>query len=863
VTLTDNGNGTATLTGTPTNNQVGDHPVALQVSDGVELASQPFTITVVNINDAPVLVQPVDQTSAKGDAISLQLSASDVDAGDILSYSAPGLPGGLSVDPASGLISGTVSGTTGVFPVTAEVNDGHGGTSSKTFNWTVTEPIQTLTVNKVGNGTVTPDKLPPYYLNDVVTLTAAADAGWTFSGWTDCTGTGNTCTVTMDSNKAVTATFTQDEYTLTIDVVGNGTVTRVPDQATYHYGEVVTLTAAPEEGWILDYWSENIVDGNVTIHDNTTVTATFKATVQVPLLNVPSGAMSSWDKAFHWTGIAEADFYQLEVYDASDVLLYGQWYTSGICSGLDCAVSPAETQNLANGDYKWRVKTYGASGYGPWTAFQNFTLNIVDVPNVTLVSPAGLVDSWDKAFHWTGLSGADYYHLEVYDASDTLIFGQWFTTNICSGLDCGVSPAETKNLANGDYKWRVQTYGSTGYTPWTAYQNFTLNLATLNLLAPSGRMDSWDKAFRWTGVAGADYYHLEVYDASDVLLYGQWYTSGICSGLDCGVSPAETQNLANGDYKWRVQTYGASGYGPWSTFKDFTLNVIVLGSPSGTLSSWDKMFHWTGLSGADYYHLEVYDASDVLLYEQWYGNGICSGLDCAVSPAETQNLGSGEYKWRLQAYGASGYSSWTAFQTFQLNLAKVELQSPSGTMTSWDKAFHWTGLSSADFYQVQIYDANDVQVFGQWYTSGICSGLDCAVSPAETQNLANGDYKWRVQSYGSTGYTPWTDYQTFTLNLASVDLLAPAETLDSWNNTFHWTGLSGADYYHLEVRDASSDAVVHDQWFTTSICSGLDCAVSPAETQNLVNGEYKWRVQTYGATGYTPWTDFQTFTLNR
>ena len=73
---------------------MGDHPVELQVSDAHELASQPFTITVVNVNDAPVLAQPADQNNAQGDVVSLQLSASDVDAGDTLTYSATGLPGG-------------------------------------------------------------------------------------------------------------------------------------------------------------------------------------------------------------------------------------------------------------------------------------------------------------------------------------------------------------------------------------------------------------------------------------------------------------------------------------------------------------------------------------------------------------------------------------------------------------------------------------------------------------------------------------------------------------------------------------------------------------------------------------------------
>ena len=46
LTLTDNGDGTATLTGIPTQTDTGDHPVVLQVSDGAATTTQPFTITV-------------------------------------------------------------------------------------------------------------------------------------------------------------------------------------------------------------------------------------------------------------------------------------------------------------------------------------------------------------------------------------------------------------------------------------------------------------------------------------------------------------------------------------------------------------------------------------------------------------------------------------------------------------------------------------------------------------------------------------------------------------------------------------------------------------------------------------------------
>ena len=54
-TFTDNGNGTATLTGTPTNANLGLNNVTLQVTDlaGVTI-DQAFVINVDNTNDAPV-----------------------------------------------------------------------------------------------------------------------------------------------------------------------------------------------------------------------------------------------------------------------------------------------------------------------------------------------------------------------------------------------------------------------------------------------------------------------------------------------------------------------------------------------------------------------------------------------------------------------------------------------------------------------------------------------------------------------------------------------------------------------------------------------------------------------------------------
>lgn len=100
-------------------------------------ASQSFSWTVTEPigNLAPVLSGIADQISQAGDAISLQVEASDPD-GDVLTFSASGLPDGLSLNATSGLISGAPS-SAAASTVTVTIADTEGLTDSKVFEWRV------------------------------------------------------------------------------------------------------------------------------------------------------------------------------------------------------------------------------------------------------------------------------------------------------------------------------------------------------------------------------------------------------------------------------------------------------------------------------------------------------------------------------------------------------------------------------------------------------------------------------------------------------------------------------------------------------------------------------------------------------
>jgi putative Ig domain-containing protein len=85
------------------------------------------TVTVTN---------PGSQTGTVGVAKSLQISASDSAPGQTLTYSATGLPAGMSINAATGLISGTPT-TASTYSTTVLVKDTTNAAGSTTFSWTI------------------------------------------------------------------------------------------------------------------------------------------------------------------------------------------------------------------------------------------------------------------------------------------------------------------------------------------------------------------------------------------------------------------------------------------------------------------------------------------------------------------------------------------------------------------------------------------------------------------------------------------------------------------------------------------------------------------------------------------------------
>ena len=104
-------------------------------ASGAYTAEQKAFFPPSTANIPPTLGALTNQSSVTGNPATLGLIGSDVN-GDVLTYSATGLPPGLTVNTANGIISGTPT-TAGSFSVAAQVSDGRGGTASVSFTWTI------------------------------------------------------------------------------------------------------------------------------------------------------------------------------------------------------------------------------------------------------------------------------------------------------------------------------------------------------------------------------------------------------------------------------------------------------------------------------------------------------------------------------------------------------------------------------------------------------------------------------------------------------------------------------------------------------------------------------------------------------
>ncbi|MGO9197050.1 MAG: beta strand repeat-containing protein [Acidimicrobiales bacterium] len=423
LTFSDNGDGTATLAGTPAAGTGGSYSFAIRAANGISPdAIQNFTLTV---NEAPSITSAATATFSTGAGGTFTVETSGFPGGRtlVISDGDASLPGGVSFgDNGDGTatLSGTpAAGTGGAYPFTITVSNGISPDAVQDFTLTVDQApaitsgaSTTFTVGTAGNFMVTTTGYPASALSESgalptgVSFADDGDGTATLSG-TPAAGTGGTYSFTITASNGVGSDATQD-FTLTVDqapaitssasttftvgMAGNFMVTTTgyPTSALSESGDLPSGVSFADDGNGTATLSGTPAPGTGGTY-SLTITASngvgSDATQDFTLTVDQAAAITSASGATFTVGTAGNFMVTTTGYPASALSESG-----ALPTGVSFADNGDGTATLAGtpaggrgGTYAFTVNASNGVGSG---ATQDFTLTVDQAPAVTSASGA-------------------------------------------------------------------------------------------------------------------------------------------------------------------------------------------------------------------------------------------------------------------------------------------------------------------------------------------------------------------------------------------------------------------------------------------------------------------------------------------
>jgi hypothetical protein len=284
LTFTDNGNGTATLAGTPTG-PGGSFSLSITANNGVSPnATQTLTVTV---GAPPSFTSSASASFSVGHAGTFQIATSGSPAVSSITEAGT-LPAGLTfVDNGDGTatLAGTPTGPAGSFPVSLTASNGISPNASQTLTITVNQaPAITsantaqFTVGSAGSFAVTSTGSPAATLTETGTLPAGltftdnGDGTATLAGTP--TGPGGSFSLSITANNGVSPNATQ---TLTVTVASAPSITSAAS-TTFSVGTAGSFTVTTTGSPVPTITENGALPAGLTFVDNGDGTATLSGT---------------------------------------------------------------------------------------------------------------------------------------------------------------------------------------------------------------------------------------------------------------------------------------------------------------------------------------------------------------------------------------------------------------------------------------------------------------------------------------------------------------------------------------------------------------------------------------------------------
>ncbi len=476
----------------------------------------------------------------------------------------------------------------------------------------------------------------------------------------------------------------------------------------------------------------------------------FKLANRITSMNPASGSSTTdITPEFSWTAVAGATRYEIQIADSAADLEISPTVDDKNVSGT--SYTPTALTNLQM--YHWRVRAVDGEGQaGAWSGTQTLNINFDTVSGLNPANGSSTTDITPE-FSWTAVAGAAKYEIQIADSAADLEINPTVDDKNVPGTS--YTPTALTNKQT--HHWRVRAVDGDGQPgAWSGTQTLNVNFDTVSGLDPTDGSSTTDTTptFRWTAVAGADKYQIQIADSAANL-------AGSSTVDAPGASYTPTTALTNLlTHHWRVRAVDSEGQpGAWSGSSSLQVEIGAVSglNPTDGSSTTDitPEFSWSAVAGATRYEIQIADSEANLEINPTVDDKNVSGA--SYTPTALTNLQM--YHWRVRAVDGEGQAgAWSGTQTLNINFDTVSGLNPANGSSTTDitPEFGWTAVAGADKYEIQIADSESalegspaVAVSDTSYTS----------TTALTNLLT---YHWRVRAVDSEGqFGAWSGSSSF------------------------------------------------------------------------------------------------------
>jgi hypothetical protein len=320
--------------------------------------------------------------------------------------------------------------------------------------------------------------------------------------------------------------------------------------------------------------------------------------------------------------------------------------------------------------------------------FQGITTNVLvktsddELAVPSIVAPASLISSQRPTVIWNPVAGAASYRVIVVNRTTG---GSVIVDTVVASSKLPVST----DLGIGAFAVRVQAIGISGRTSaWSSERNFRVDTAPTMSPMPL-YVNSPKPTFKWSSLAGAVYYDLQVDSVLDIR--PQIIRRTTLTGTSF-VAPA---NLRLGLYEVKIRAIDAGGVpSKWSVLASFFVVTAPtpLSPPTATFNARPK-FSWRSVDGAIAYDLKYQKTSTGQITE-------VNGLP-GTTFVPSGDLVSGAYRWWVRARGMYDVvGSWSALQEFTIGGSPT--LTPIASPVGRNLRIEWSRVEGAVRYFLRV-----------------------------------------------------------------------------------------------------------------------------------------------------------------